>query len=828
MEPTRTLGGSHHEGAVSTDAVNSDRRTLPGITQKGSHRTQGHRFKAVTTQDNARVHMGDVHGGQHTHYHEAPSSQHKAKEISLLDALAFEQMDFRSATIAHAYAKTCDWLFSASPYKRWRDQALVSEHNGFLWIKGKPGAGKSTVMKHAWEYAQVTYEDETTLSFFFNARGTTLGKSVQGIYRCLLHQIVGQVPDLSSKVAAADRELYRSKGWPVEVLQDLFRQAVLHLCRHTSVSCYIDALDEGDDEDQVRGMIEFFYDLAERHDSDDLPFYVCLASRYYPKISVLSFEELRLEDHEGHDTDISEYVHNKLRLGSGQLKQQLASEINLRSSGVFLWVVLVVAILNKEGDRGNQHLLSARLQGIPDGLLQLFQDLMTRVAPDDRFLPAIQCVLYAGRPLTPKDLYIAILASIGELTAQRLTWTWQTVNTGMINDFIISSSKGLLEVDYNESYSRHRGPWWPSHDGYVVQFIHETVREYFLGASEFENQEDELGASKNRPGNMSELDSRSPLDIAAISHARLSQICQAYIRISHTNDLQQNPQFGPANLSDEELRERPYLTYSVEMALTHANNASDYGRRVSNLAQEFPWDEWISYRSVTDPLFTDDLYRIDTWLQMMAYEGYHYLLKDELTLSSRRGNGEFHLLINACAEGLGSALHISLRRRNLDCYKWLLDSGADVNMMCKGVGSPLHVAVSKYDGNINTVRLLLEYGADPNAKDNHGNSAVHYSILGGYVDILELLAEHGGDLKNNIGTFGNAAQTAASQNDWRAMQALSELGVDVDAQNFSPEGLRKSPDAAYSGWSKAQPAECRPSSDEEMSSGAETSSDADA
>ena len=119
---------------------------LPSDTsQKDNRRSRGHTFEGVTTHDNARVHMGDFHNNQHTHYHEAPPSRPRSKEISLLDALAFEQMDFRSATIAPAYANTCDWLFSASPYKRWRDHDLVSEHKGFLWIKGKPGAGKSTL-----------------------------------------------------------------------------------------------------------------------------------------------------------------------------------------------------------------------------------------------------------------------------------------------------------------------------------------------------------------------------------------------------------------------------------------------------------------------------------------------------------------------------------------------------------------------------------------------------------------------------------------------------------------------------------------------------------
>ena len=286
--------------------------------------------------------------------------------------------------------------------------------------------------------------------------------------------------------------VYRSEGWPIALFQYLFCQAVFHLCRSTSLNCYIDALDEGENEDQVRGMVEFFYGLAERAVSDGLHFYVCLASRYYPKISVSHLEELRLEDHEGHAAGISHYVHDKLRLASRPLKQQLASEINRRSRGVFLWVVLVVVILNKEGDYGNQHLLLVRLQDIPDDLLRLFEDLRSRNPSDKRFFPAIQWVLYAIRPLKPEELYIAILTSVGELTPEKLSWIWQTINVEMVDDFILSSSKGLLEIGYEGPpliFSRSRViPKFVRR----VQFIHETVREYLVGASELSSQPAEL------------------------------------------------------------------------------------------------------------------------------------------------------------------------------------------------------------------------------------------------------------------------------------------------------------------------------------------------
>ena len=823
MQRTQVPGMTEHAHDIATDGPSGTARVLPGDTTQGDDRhSRGQTFENVTTHDNARVHMGDVHNNQHTHYHGTPYSHADASELSLLEALAFEQMNFRSATIAPAYGKTCDWLFDASPYKRWRNQDLAPENNGFLWIKGKPGAGKSTIMKHAWEHAQAKYDDEKTVSFFFNARGTTLGKSVEGMYRCLLHQMADQVPHLERKVSNADRNEYRSKGWPVAVLQDLSRQAVLHLSQHTKVSFYIDALDEGDDEDQVRGMVEFFYEVAERAVSKSLPFHMCLASRYYPKISVASYEELRLEDYGGHDADISEYVHNKLRLRNLQLKQHLSAEIRRRSSSVFLWVVLVVAILNKENDRGNQHLLLTRLREIPDGLLELFKDLRGRDPFDDRFVPAIEWILHAMWPLDPKELHIAILTSTGALTAENCASIQQNIyatTADDCNDFIVSSSKGFLEIVADTRPS--------SSSGRRVQFIHETVREYFLvslgleyalvgrqaNAKHCDNEplasttnvvfqapavsrflEHEGIVPRNNPHGKSELGSISSKDTIAISHARLSQICQRYIRISHASDSQQKSQPQHTDLPTWHIEERPFLQYSLDEVLNHANAASESGWLISNLPNDFPWDEWafckIAIDSDPDHLGYDHMY---TWLQRMVHEGMPSLVNDELASisanaeRSQQGVETAQVLLNACASDLGSALHIAAWRShlNLTCLQLLLESGADVNKACKHVGTPLHSIVSEMPHNLNGVRLLLKHGADPNAKDHRGNSPLHYAILARVFGLVEILVGHGADLNGRIGAHGNASQTAWLLNNVNFVVALANLRADVDKQNFS-------------------------------------------
>ncbi|KAH8762543.1 hypothetical protein F5883DRAFT_423948, partial [Diaporthe sp. PMI_573] len=96
----------------------------------------------------------------------------------------FEQIDSRKNTIKAAHAKTCHWLLTHPEYQAWLDPQKLSQHHGFLWIRGKPGAGKSTIMKFI--YTKMKRKDRRqlaiTASFFFNARGVFLEKSVSGMY----------------------------------------------------------------------------------------------------------------------------------------------------------------------------------------------------------------------------------------------------------------------------------------------------------------------------------------------------------------------------------------------------------------------------------------------------------------------------------------------------------------------------------------------------------------------------------------------------------------------------------------------------------------------
>ena len=228
--------------------------------------------------------------------------------------------------------------------------------------------------------------------------------------------------------------------------------------------CFIDALDECN-EDQVADMISFFEDVGERAADANTRLHICFSSRHYPTIVIQRGFEVILEDEKEHAADITRYIKSKLRLGNSNQAEALRSDILEKSAGIFLWVALVIQILNKEYAKGRVSALRDRLKDIPPGLDELFEMILTRNSDNIQELQlCIQWILFAARPLKPQELYIAVHIGIG----QRIGTSWDTDSISLddMHRFAWSSSKGLAEV------TKSKEP--------TVQFIHESVRDFLL------------------------------------------------------------------------------------------------------------------------------------------------------------------------------------------------------------------------------------------------------------------------------------------------------------------------------------------------------------
>ncbi len=118
----------------------------------------------------------------------------------------------------------------------------------------------------------------------------------------------------------------------------------------------------------------------------------------------------------------------------------------------------------------------------------------------------------------------------------------------------------------------------------------------------------------------------------------------------------------------------------------------------------------------------------------------------------------------------------------------LLEQGADVNGdNCWH--TPALVSAARCQQNLDVIRLLIERGANVNAKDKDGNTALMMAVKNGYLDKIQLLIANGADVnaRDNKGSsvlMQNAADTAPLgfiERNANFVQLLIESGADVNA-----------------------------------------------
>jgi hypothetical protein len=411
------------------------------------------------------------------------------KSAEFLQSLYFPEMDNRRLNIQRAHEKTCDWIYATKEYQDWLSRANVDTDLGLLWVKGKPGSGKSTLMKEILYRAQqdATHEDDPGTNIagtFFNARSAhELEKTSLGTYRALLHQLLSQdrvvLSRLAQRYARKASALSKSEVvWHIEELQDMLIEVFEPHQDKKSRSkgarkmkqddedddgeksmdsrrigarptvMIIDAMDECEEHD-VEGLVRFIKKLSKRAYEAGAKLNICLSSRHYPNISIKNCPEVVVEAH--NRADILTYIQSEAE--DNRAISELADKIFNRSAGVFLWVVLTTAMLRKDGRGKSTRAMEQKLMEIPPQLDALFRSLFSRQRPGEaeRAISLMRLVHIAQRPLDVDELYIALCfenTAYVSLTAWKASVDYLETEE-MRHELVTELSKGLLELQYD-------------------------------------------------------------------------------------------------------------------------------------------------------------------------------------------------------------------------------------------------------------------------------------------------------------------------------------------------------------------------------------------
>ncbi|UKZ68955.1 uncharacterized protein TrAtP1_009974 [Trichoderma atroviride] len=468
-----------------------------------------------------------------------------------LESLWFPAINTRYQNLERPADKTCSWLFSHKLYQEWFNGNNRQETHGLLWLKGKPGSGKSILMKEAFRQA-VLEQDESnyhSAAFFFCANGNELERSCLGLFKSLLYQLLpGDRVYLQrfQKIWDKQKVPFHRMGtaaWQEGELEFFFRSMFMDMPRKRTMPrkktiIFIDAVDECEGH-KVRSMIYFWRNITSSVYFIEGDLNVCLSSRHFRSITFSNCPEIIIEQHNSHD--IATFVDHKFQLGIATQPQWelLRDQILEKSAGVFLWVALVVEDVLKSWDDGyDMPLLIKKVQDVPDTLRTLFSNMLSNLDSDVRELTVkfFQWAILATAPLRLHEWH-HVMAFIRQPTLGSLNEWRQSVNftdnDDQLEKQIRNVSRGLVEVkkvgsdesqdNGIEEISVYAGAGslnLENGNTRIVQVIHESVRDFFLLENGF-----------------FVLDSNLYMDTAGIGHLSIMNTCLDYLNIAELDAL---------------------------------------------------------------------------------------------------------------------------------------------------------------------------------------------------------------------------------------------------------------------------------------------------
>ncbi len=131
-----------------------------------------------------------------------------------------------------------------------------------------------------------------------------------------------------------------------------------------------------------------------------------------------------------------------------------------------------------------------------------------------------------------------------------------------------------------------------------------------------------------------------------------------------------------------------------------------------------------------------------------------------------------------------TALHYAVRNSNTQIVQELLIAGADTNSPDSSSKTPLLRIIST-ENRVALYNLLLTYGANPNAKDIYGDTALHVAtMLNAEVEVLQMLINAGADVneRNKKGSSPIAVAIETKNSQHTAFYART--GADIHSENL--------------------------------------------
>ncbi|KAL8647838.1 MAG: hypothetical protein Q9226_006265 [Calogaya cf. arnoldii] len=352
------------------------------------------------TRDHVKTHITDLNRSHIEQLSKQRRQQHDQQQHDqFLHSLWFREIHTRINDIADSHSRTLHWIFEDNATRPWDSFCSWLQANDRLyWINGKPGSGKSTLMKFLINDPRTrdllakgsSSKSPLVVGFYFWLSGSEMQRSFKGFLCSIIHQLVHEDRRLVTKLLRRNTGLLSKRNtgdWSKQELQRILTEIINLLDRPLCI--FLDGLDEFDQKDDI----DLLLNLVEAGFETALIKF-CISSRPENYISkrLSGYKQLRLQDLTAYD--IKSCILTKLKATRNQCPptsiddeylERIVETIAKKADGVFLWVYYalnsLVRGMRNEDDFG---VLLGRIEELPNGMHQLYLQMWNRLNEDQQ------------------------------------------------------------------------------------------------------------------------------------------------------------------------------------------------------------------------------------------------------------------------------------------------------------------------------------------------------------------------------------------------------------------------------------------------------------